>query len=384
MNFDKKIILQVIPRMELGGAESGTLEISNFMTKKGWKVIVTSAGGELVKKLNIYKVTHVNLQLDSKNPFIIFINIFRLALIIKKFKVKIVHVRSRAPAWSAYYACKFFKNIKFVTTVHGAYKNQNFLKKFYNSIMLKSDKIIAISKYIKNYLLKEYKFTKKKLEKINVIPRGVNLSKYNYKNVDSNRLFKKLKEWEISDDALVVIFPSRIAPFKGHKTLIKAISILKKNIKKKIIFLLVGSINKNSSFEREITSIINDYKVHENIKFLGTCSDMPAAYKLSDIVVSPADKPEGFGRIIIEAQSMERLILASAHGGSLELIKNNKNGFLFEPLNALDLANKLKLLINLSKKEKKKIIKFAKKDVSEKYDISKMCYLNLQLYNSLI
>ena len=102
MNFDKKIILQVIPRMELGGAESGTLEISNFMTKKGWKVIVTSAGGELVKKLNIYKVTHVNLQLDSKNPFIIFINIFRLALIIKKFKVKIVHVRSRAPAWSAY------------------------------------------------------------------------------------------------------------------------------------------------------------------------------------------------------------------------------------------------------------------------------------------
>ena len=384
MDFDKKVILQVIPRMELGGAESGTLEISNFMRRKGWKVIVASAGGSLVKKLNINHVDHINLQLDSKNPFIIFFNIFRLASIIKKFKVKIVHVRSRAPAWSAYYACKFFKGIKLVTTVHGAYKNQNIIKKFYNSIMLKSDKIIAISKYIKNYLYKEYKFTKSDLKKINVIPRGVNLNLYDNKNIDSNRLFTKLKDWDIPDDAIVIIFPARIAPFKGHKTLIKAISILKKNINNKFIFLLVGSINKNSSFEKEITSIINDYKIQENIKFLGICSDMPAAYKLSDIVVSPADKPEGFGRIIIEAQSMERLILASAHGGSLELIKNNQNGFLFEPLNALDLANKLKFLIKLSKKEKTKIIRYAKKEVTEKYNINKMCYLNLQLYNSLI
>ena len=384
MDLDKKIILQVIPRMELGGAESGTLEISKFMVRKGWKVIVVSAGGALVEKLNSGKVIHIKLNIDSKNPFIIFLNIFRLASIIKKFNVKIVHARSRAPAWSAYYACKFFKRIKFVTTVHGAYKNQNFIKKFYNSIMLKSDKIIAISKYIKNYLLKEYTVKKNNLKKINVIPRGVDSYKYNNKNIDSSRLFKQLKEWEISDDNLVIIFPARIAPFKGHKTLIKAISLLKKDIKKKFICLFVGSANKNSSFEEEITSIINDYKIDENIKFVGTCHDMPAAYKLSDIVVSPADKPEGFGRIIIEAQAMERLILASAHGGSLELIKNNVNGFLFEPLNALDLANKLKLLIKLSKNDKKKIINFAKKEVGEKYDINKMCSLNFQLYNSLV
>ena len=159
---NKKIILQVIPAMDMGGAEVGTLEISSYMKKKGWNVIVTSSGGSLVEKLNFRKINHIKLPLNSKNPLIIFFNIFTLAWIIKKYKVKIVHVRSRAPAWSAYYACSMFRGVKLVSTVHGAYNNQNIFKKIYNSIMLKSVKIIAISKYIKNYLLKNYKFTKKK------------------------------------------------------------------------------------------------------------------------------------------------------------------------------------------------------------------------------
>ena len=162
----KKIILQVIPAMDMGGAEVGTLEISNYMKKKGWNVIVTSSGGSLVEKLNFRKINHIKLPLNSKNPLIIFFNIFTLAWIIKKYKVKIVHVRSRAPAWSAYYACSMFRGVKLVSTVHGAYNNQNIFKKIYNSIMLKSTKIIAISKYIKNYLLKNYKFTKKKRKKL--------------------------------------------------------------------------------------------------------------------------------------------------------------------------------------------------------------------------
>ena len=163
---NKKIILQVIPAMEMGGAEVGTLDISSYMKKKGWNVIVTSSGGSLVEKLNFRKIKHIKLPLNSKNPLIIFFNIFTLAWIIKKYKVKIVHVRSRAPAWSAYYACSMFRGVKLVSTVHGAYNNQNIFKKIYNSIMLKSIKIIAISKYIKNYLLKNYKFTKKKRKKL--------------------------------------------------------------------------------------------------------------------------------------------------------------------------------------------------------------------------
>ena len=159
---NKKIILQVIPAMEMGGAETGTIEISSYMKQKGWQVIVTSSGGSLIKKLDYRKIKHVKLPLNSKNPLIIFFNIFALAWIIKKYKVKIVHVRSRAPAWSAYYACSMLKGVKLVSTVHGAYNSQNIFKKIYNSIMFKSVKIIAISKYIKNYLLQNYKFTKKK------------------------------------------------------------------------------------------------------------------------------------------------------------------------------------------------------------------------------
>ena len=381
---NKKIILQVIPAMEMGGAEIGTMEVSSYMKKNGWNVIVASSGGSLVKKLNYRKINHVKLLLNSKNPLMIFFNIFTLAWIIKKYKVKIVHVRSRAPAWSAYYACSMFRGVKLVSTVHGAYNNQNIFKKVYNSIMLKSVKIVAISKYIKSYLLQNYKFTKKKEEKIVIIPRGVDPERFNQQNIDPNRLFFLTNNWQLPDGIPIILFPSRIAPFKGHKTLLKAITILKKDSKIKFLCLMVGLSKKDSNYDSEINSFIEENDLFDYIKFTGPCFDMPAAYKISDIVVSPADKPEGFGRIIIESQSMERPVIASAHGGSLELIKNNFNGILFKPKNEQDLADKLKYLLRLSKEEKKKIIKRASALVSEKYNISKMCDLNFKLYNSII
>ena len=380
----KKIILQVIPAMDMGGAEVGTLEISSYMKKKGWNLIVTSSGGSLVEKLNFQKINHIKLPLNSKNPLIIFFNIFTLAWIVKKYKVKIVHVRSRAPAWSTYYACSMFRGVKLVSTVHGAYNNQNIFKKIYNSIMLKSTKIIAISRYIKNYLLKNYKFSRKELEKIVVIPRGIDPERFNPKNINSKRLFFLSKQWELPDGIPVILFPSRIAPFKGHKTLLKAIAILKKDPKIKFICLMVGLSKKNSNYETEINSFIEENDLFDYVKFLGPCHDMPAAYKISDIVVSPADKPEGFGRIIIESQSMKKPVIASAHGGSLELVKNNYNGLLFKPNDEHELADKLKYLLCLSQKEKKKIIMRASIMVREKYNIDKMCDLNFKLYDSMI
>ena len=381
---NKKIILQVIPAMEMGGAEIGTVEISTYMKKKGWRVIITSSGGSLVNKLDYRKIKHIKLPLNSKNPLIIFFNIFKLAWIIKKYKVKIVHVRSRAPAWSAYYACSMIRGVKLVSTIHGAYSNQNIFKNFYNSVMLNSVKIIAISKYIKNYLLQNYNLTKKKRDKIVVIPRGVDPTKFSPQNIDSKRLFFLTNHWELPDGVPIILFPSRIAPFKGHKTLLKALAILKKETKIKFICLMVGLSKKNSNYDAEIKSFIDENDLSDYIKFTGACSDMPAAYKISDIVVSPADKPEGFGRIIIESQSMERPVIASAHGGSLELIKNNFSGILFKPKNERDLADKLKYLICLSREKKEKIIMNANALVSEKYDIEKMYDSNFKLYSSLI
>ena len=381
---NKKIILQVIPAMNMGGAEAGTLEISSYMKKKGWEVIVTSSGGSLVNKLDYHKIKHVKLPLNSKNPLIIFFNIFTLAWVIKKYKVKIVHVRSRAPAWSAYYACLMLRGVKLVSTIHGAYSAQNFFKKIYNSIMLKSSRIIAISRYVKSYLFQNYNFTRKKKENIVIIPRGVDSERFNPKNIDSKRLFFLTNHWQLPDGVPVILFPSRIAPFKGHKTLLKAIAILKKDPKIKFICLMVGSTKKNSNYESEINSLVEEHELFDYIKFTGPCSDMPAAYKISDIVVSPADKPEGFGRIIIESQAMERPVIASGHGGSLELIKNNFNGMLFKPKNEHDLADKLKHLLFLSKEEKKKIIKNARTWVNERYNIEKMYEANHKLYNSII
>ena len=382
---NKKIILQILPAMEMGGAEMGTLEISTYMKKKGWNVIVASSGGSLVKILNRRKINHIKLPLNSKNPFLIILNIFLIAWVIKKYKVKIVHVRSRAPAWSSYYACSlFFRGIKIISTVHGAYSKENFFKKIYNSIMLRSTKIVAISKYVKNYLLRNYKITKRKLESIVIIPRGVDLVKFNPDKVNSKRLFYLSNQWDLPDGVPIILFPSRIAPFKGHKTLLKAIAILKKDPKINFFCLMVGTSRRKSNYEKEINNIIEENDLFNYIKFTGPCFDMPAAYKISDIVVSPADKPEGFGRIIIESQCMDRLVLASAHGGSLEIIKHNYNGFLFKPGNEIDLADKLKYLLKLSQKDKKKIIKKASMLVKEKYNLNKMCESNFKLYKSVI
>ena len=182
----------------------------------------------------------------------------------------------------------------------------------------------------------------------------------------------------------VILFPSRIASFKGHKTLLKAISILAKDPEKKFICLILGTAKKNSNYNEELSLIINQNKLFDHVKFIGHCKDMPAAYKLSDIVVSPADKPEGFGRIIIEAQAMNRMVIASGHGGSLELIKDNYNGFLFKPKDEYDLANKIKHVLLLPKDKKDKIIKNANIKVTENYNLSKMCNSNFNLYNSLI
>lgn len=380
----KKVILQILPRLEIGGAEQGAIEISIFMKKMGWKTIVASASGTLIQRLALNNIKHIKLPLATKNPLIIFLNIFFLMWIIKKNKVKIVHVRSRAPAWSAFIACKMLRGIKFITTVHGAYQNQNQVKKIYNSIMTKGHKIIAISKYIKKYLIQNFKFTKKKKENIIVIPRGVALDKYNVNKVSTKRMLVLMKNWDIPDGIPIILFPSRIASFKGHMTLLKAVAVLKKDKKNQFFCVLVGLPKKNSRIAERLISFINKNELNNVVKFAGKCIDMPAAYKVCDIVVSPAEKPEGFGRIIVEAQAMQRLIIASAHGGSVELIKNNYNGFLFNPLDEYDLANKIKHTIYLAKEKKERIIAIANELVREQYNIDKMYEANLKLYDSLI
>ena len=380
---NKKKILQIIPKLDIGGAEEGTIETSIYMTKRRWKVFVVSKGGSLVNRLVLNNVTHINMSVESKNPIIMIFNIFRLMFLIKKYKIKIVHVRSRAPAWSAFYACKFSRGVKFITTVHGAYQNQNEIKRFYNSIMIEGNKVIAISKYIKKYLIKNFKLSKRKKKNIVTIPRGVSNSKFNLKKISTKRMISLSQKWEAPDGIPIILFPSRIASFKGHKTLLKALSILKKDPNNKFTCIMLGATKNNSDIALDLTAYIKKEELSDNVKFPGKCNDMPAAYKLSDIVVSPADKPEGFGRIILEAQAMKRPVIASAHGGSLELIKDNYNGFLFTPKDEYELANKIKHAISLSKKKKLKLIKNAKIN-KENFNIEKMCESNYKLYNSLI
>jgi len=380
----KKIILQVLPRLDMGGAEEGTVEISLFMKKMGWKTIVASSSGALVRKIVLSGIKHIELPLETKNPLKIFFNIFLLIWVIKKNKVKIVHARSRAPAWSAFLACKMLRGIKFVTTVHGAYQNQNQFKRLYNSIMTKGYKIIAISKFIEKYLINNFKFTKRKKENIVIIPRGVAFEKYDINKVTTKRMLSLMKNWEIPDGIPIILFPSRIASFKGHITLLKAIAVLKKDKKNKFFCLMVGTMKEDSKIGERLVSFINKNKLNNVVKFAGKCSDMPAAYKLCDIVVSPAEKPEGFGRIIVEAQAMQRPVIASAHGGSVELIKDNYNGFLFNPSDEYDLANKIKYTLFLTKEKKKRIVSLAYDLVKEQYNINKMCESNFRLYNSLI
>ncbi len=376
---EKPNVLQVIPTLNISGAEQGCFDVANFLINNKLKSHIATSAGYRIEQLENSGILINKLPVHSKNPFIMLINAFRLLKIIKKNEINIIHARSRAPAWSCYLAAKL-ANIKFITTFHGTYNFSNKIKKFYNSIMIRSDYIIAISNFIYSEIRTKYLYTK---ENISIILRGVDINYFNPSLIDHNLLKQQMDKYALRKTSIKIVLPGRISFWKGHAIAIEAMSHLKEKISGDFELIFVGPINNDKLKEKLLKKII-EFKLEDNIKFVGSSKKMNLIYSMADIVLSCSTDPEAFGRIPIEAQLMGKIIIASDHGGHKETVCDGVSGFLYAPYESQELANAiLKALASEQYLDKSYQLK-RRNLIIENYTVEKMCQQTLEVYNKVL
>ena len=375
----KPVILQILPRLETGGVERGTLEIASALQKAGWTSVVVSGGGRLVRELERMGTEHITMPVYSKNYFTMRKNAKRLAEIIKEKKVDIVHARSRAPAWSAKWACEM-TGVPLLTTFHGAYNIGPFkLKKKYNKVMTDGVLTIAVSNFIKQHILDNYETVDP--DKIRVVHRGADVERFDISKVSQERIVALAQKWRLPEDQPVIMLPGRLTRWKGQLVLLEALSkIENRNLR----CLFVGSDQGRKRYRRELERKTKKLGLSSVVQIVDHCSEMDVAYMLSDIVISASTDPEAFGRVVPEAQAMGRIVIGPNHGGATETIRDGETGFLFEPGNADDLAEKLNTVLTMSAEDKKRMAQKAVESVRNEFSTARMCAKTLDVYREIL
>ena len=377
-------VLQVIPKLGYGGAETGCYDLAHYLYEMGCKSYIVTSGGELIKYIDKKKVTLIRLPVQSKNPLLILINSILISLLLLFLNISIVHARSRAPAWSCFLATKLTRR-KFVTTFHGTYNFTNSIKKFYNSIMLKSDLIIAGSNFIFSHINKNYSEYLNTKKKFLVIFRGINTEYFDESTTLESDEDKLLKKWDLKRGKKIILLPGRLTSWKGQDLFIEAINILNKELGHEAFYAVVlGSDQGRDIYKKKLVRLVEQYRLNNQVKFIDKCKNMPLAYKISDIIISSSVEPEAFGRVAIEAQSMQKPIIASNIGGSNETIINDKTGFLFEAGKPESLSKKIMEVLQLDETTLKSIGNEGRKNVIKKFNIEKMCLTTYSEYKKLI
>ena len=378
-------VLQVIPRLGYGGSETGCYDLAHYLVENDCSSYIVTSGGELLRYVNKKKVKVIRLPVHSKNPILMFFNSLILIFIILFFNISIVHARSRAPAWSCLLATKVTRR-KFVTTFHGTYNFDGFMKKFYNSVMLRSDLIIAGSNFIFSHInenYSEYLINLKK--KFLVIFRGINTDYFNSNAIKQLEENKLISFWNIDKNKKLILLPGRLTSWKGQEMFIEAINLVNKEIDPETFnVVILGSDQGRKIYKQKLLRLVEQHRLVNQIKFIDNCKNMPVAYKISDLIVSSSIEPEAFGRVSVEAQSMEKPIIASNIGGSKETIINDKTGFLFEAGKPASLSKKIIEVMQLDETTLKFLGNEGRKNVIKKFNIEKMCFSTYLEYKKLI
>ena len=377
-------VLQVIPKLGYGGAETGCYDIAHYLPEHNCKSFIVTSGGDLLKFVDKKKVKIIRLPVHSKNPLLIFINSIVLIGIILINNISIVHARSRACAWSCLLATKVTGR-KFVTTFHGTYNFKSSFKKFYNSVMVRSHLIIAGSNYIFFHIKKNYSKYIDFKKKLLVIFRGINVDYFDPTTIVERDEEKLLKKWGIEKDKKILLLPGRLTSWKGQELFIEAINLVNIELGYEAFYaVILGSNQGRDLYKKKLIRLSEKYRMTNQIRLIDHCNEMALAYKVSDIIVSASIEPEAFGRIAVEAQSMEKLIIASNIGGSNETIVNEKTGFLFESGNAKSLSQKILTALNLDETSLKTIGIEGRKNIIKKFNVEKMCFSTYSEYKRIL
>ena len=376
-------VLQVIPKLGYGGAEIGCYDLAHYLYENDCSSYIVTSGGTLTKYINRKKVKLIRLPVQSKNPILILLNAIILTIIILILNINIVHARSRAPAWSCLIATKITGR-KFVTTFHGTYNFKSNIKNFYNSVMLRSNLIIAGSNFIFSHINENYSKYLKPEKKFLVIFRGINTDYYDPKKIKEQDEIQLISKWKIDKEKKVILLPARLTAWKGHEIFLEALNKLKINEpQKKFIAVILGSDQGRKIYKKRLIRLVEQYRLINDVIFIDNFELMPIAYKISDIVISSSIEPEAFGRVAVEAQAMEKPIIASNIGGSNETIIDEKTGFLYPAGNSDILSQKLSHIFDLNDETLKSMGIEGRKNVIKKFNVEKMCFSTYSEYKKL-
>ena len=373
------VVLQVLPALASGGGgvERSAIEVATAVAGAGGIALVASRGGALVREVERGGAEHIEMPLDSKNPFVMRANVDRLTDLIRDRAVALIHARSRAPAWSALAAARR-AGTPFLTTFHGVYNARGRLKHFYNSVMVRGRVVIANSEFVARHVRETYAVPD---ARIRIIHRGVDLALFAQDRVSPERLIQLAQRWGIPDDARVVMLPGRLSRWKGHADLIDAIGHLgDANVR----CLLVGGDQGRTAFRRSLEARIADRGLAGAVHLTGRCDDMAAAYMLADVVVSPSTDPEAFGRIVAEAQAMGRPVVVSGHGGAAEQVLPGETGWLYPPGDTTALAAALRQALDLTSQQRQLFSARAVAHVRGHYTLPAMTAATLAVYAELL
>ena len=377
-------VLQVIPKLGYGGAETGCYDLAHYLPENNCGSYIVTSGGELLKFIDKKKVKVIKLPVHSKNPFLMLFNSIALIFIILLNNISIVHARSRAPAWSCLFATKITRR-KFVTTFHGTYNFKNSIKKFYNSVMVRSDLIIAGSNFIFSHINQNYPKYLDLKKKFLVIFRGINVDYFELSTILDSEENRLISDWEVDRNKKTILMPGRLTAWKGQEIFIEALNLVNKELGyESFNAIILGSDQGRDIYTKKIKRLAEQYRLTSQLKFIEHCKNMPLAYKISDIVVSASVEPEAFGRVAVEAQSMEKPIIASDIGGSNETIIDNVTGFLFQSGNAEALSKKIIEVLQLDESRLKSIGIEGRKNIIKKFNVEKMCFSTYSEYKKLL
>jgi glycosyltransferase involved in cell wall biosynthesis len=375
----KRAVLQVIPNLGAGGAEQSCIDIVTGLKERGYLPLVVSAGGARAPEVERLGGRHYTHRVNSKNPLIILNNAFWLARFIREKRVDIVHARSRAPAWSAWLAARMAK-CPFVTTFHAAYKFSSALKRCYNRIMTRGGRVIAISQFIADHIAQSYRINP---EKIRVIPRGIELDRFAPEHVTEDCRDELRREWNVSEKQKIVLMPARISPIKGHRLLIEAMALLPLDMAD-VIAVVIGDAQGREGYLRELEGRIRSNGLQNNVRLVGHCTDMPAAYSLASAVAVPAMVPEGFGRVPVEAMAMGVPVIASDLGAPRETVLDGVTGWLLPPSNPQAWADAIVRALTMMPEERLRMTRAGMDRARARYSRDKMIRDTLAVYDEVL
>ncbi|WP_428408750.1 glycosyltransferase family 4 protein [Hyphococcus sp.] len=385
----EKTVLQVVPRLNAGGAERTTLEIADAVIRNGGRALVFTEGGRLEEAIRNAGGEIIRGAAASKNPLTMWMNASLLSDIIAREKVDILHARSRAPAWSACWAARR-TGTPFVTTYHGAYKAAGPVKRFYNSSMLRGDRVIANSHFTADRIAGLGALD---ANRIAVIPRGVDIDLFDPKKISADRVNALAAQWGIGENpGFKLLLPARLTAWKGHETAVAAISALMARRERPgatgqipaLTLVFCGGAQGRDAYERRLRTVVEESGVRSMIHFVGDCADMPTAYAWADAVLSPSTEPEAFGRVAVEAGAMAKPVIAADHGGARETVVHRETGFLAAPGDAKVLARTIETVATMSYTARRVMGEKARERVSSLFSSAAMCDATIGTYRALL